>query len=122
MISMDKKYKTRDGLEVEIYRTDAGSQLPIIGAYKTEYGNWSVYQWGVNGQAYPLHGHHLDLIEVKEPERKEYWINEYSSSCHSIFSKRLDAMGYRRDCTGTIGIELLIHDDGRKEARIIEVV
>lgn len=64
MISMDKKYRTRDGREVRIYSVDGGGMLSVHGAIKC-LGGWMVSQWCKDGLAYPESNAGKDLIEVK---------------------------------------------------------
>jgi len=61
MISMDKKYRTRDGREVRIYATDGGGSHPVHGAIKREEG-WVCHAWRSTGCWMHSEGL-LDLIE-----------------------------------------------------------
>lgn len=79
-ISMDKKYRTRDGREVRIYAVDGGyGKHPIHGAVNSDYG-WIVQMWSDIGAC--ASGSTYDLIEVKPRIQREYWVNMYP--IHSI--------------------------------------
>ena len=64
-ISMDKKYRTRDGRKVRIYAVDCCEPCTVHGAVKTECG-WLIETWKSDGR-WLLEGreHNRDLIEVK---------------------------------------------------------
>lgn len=69
-ISLDKRYKTRDGKEVMLLLIDDRLGFPVMGAYNG--GNqWFRASWDINGAFYSDDKieHNLDLTEVK-PERK----------------------------------------------------
>lgn len=84
-ISMDKKYRTRDGREVRIYavdgRTPAGQ---VHGA--VNYGDgWKQFGWYISGQYDCSEESCLDLIEVKPRIYCVYWVNvypNYGACCH----------------------------------------
>jgi hypothetical protein len=78
MISKDKTYKTRNGLEARIYATGCGGSRPVHGAV-CENSVWDTISWTENGfySAEELAGS-LDLIEVKP--RIKGWVNVYFSS------------------------------------------
>ena len=74
-ISLDKKYKTRDGKEVRIYALDAGGHYPVHGAIKV-YDNWENESWTdaglfkIDNTQTPFG---KDLIEVKEKRKLYAW-------------------------------------------------
>jgi hypothetical protein len=76
MISKDKTYRTRDGREVRIYATDAGtSARPIHGAVRS--GTfWSIHCWWGDGSA-GTEASDLDLIEVKPRIKRTVWLHIY---------------------------------------------
>jgi hypothetical protein len=82
MISLDKKYRTRDGKEVRLYALDGGRSDKIHGAirynYRTE-SSWCIFAWENNGRANDNGDTHpLDLIEVvPEKWRVAYKTGEY---------------------------------------------
>lgn len=49
-IEKNKKYMTRIGSLIEVYRTDAGGEYPIIGAYEAE-DRWVACAWAADGSA-----------------------------------------------------------------------
>jgi len=63
MISMDKKYRTRDGREVRIYAVDGDGSHPVHGAIKINTG-WRSCTWEQEGFHLVDEGY-CDLIEVK---------------------------------------------------------
>lgn len=75
-VSMDKKYRTRDGREVRIYAVDGGGDQPVHGAARDESG-WVPETWSAGGSFCEDSSYEApwDLIEVK-PERGG-WINIY---------------------------------------------
>ncbi len=122
MIDKAKKYRTRNGCEYRNYCTDAAGNYPVHGAYFYS-GRWKICMHTISGaQVADDEIHNLDLIEVKEPERVEFWTNVYKEDIGDRYGTKQDAKVGSMAGATTIGIELLIHDDGRKEARILEVV
>jgi hypothetical protein len=76
MISKDKTYRTRDGREVRIYATDAGSDKNIIhGASNDGKYGWVPHAWLPNGEHASYIGH--SLIEVKPRIKRTVWLNVY---------------------------------------------
>lgn len=77
MISKDKTYKTKDGLEVRIYATDCGGHFPVHGAVFLD-DKWEGAGWCKDG-AYLVGGisDDWDLVEVKPRITREKWINIY---------------------------------------------
>ena len=89
-ISMDKKYRTRDGREVRIYAVDGCGKHPVHGAYLTEDG-WKGYNWAADGLAYPpwyVEGNNRDLIEVKPRIHREYWMNVYPNDWAQVYESK----------------------------------
>jgi hypothetical protein len=78
MISKDKQYRTRNGLEVRIYATDSGGDYPVHGAVKNESGKWKPIRWTRVG-LYNIHGpfSKFDLFEVKPRIKRTLWVNLY---------------------------------------------
>ncbi len=73
MISLDKKYKTRDGRDVRVLCVDAGGPFPVIALVDQQL----VYRFAEDGMLGRGKGHDLDLIEVK-PEHRG-WMNVYKT-------------------------------------------
>ena len=75
-IELNKKYKTRDGNAVEIYKIDAGGTYPVIGAVlnpKTKH--WECWRWTINGdysEINALDNTKRNLVEVPNFETVEY--------------------------------------------------
>lgn len=81
MISMDKKYRTRDGRPVRVLATDARGDQPVVGlVWNIEQDKEAVMRWSIDGLWSPLSDEiELDLIEVKPRIKRTYWANVYRS-------------------------------------------
>ena len=74
MISMDKEYKTREGLEVRVYATDGAGPYPVQGAIKRSDG-WVCATWLSDGHVRRLGKEDRDdLVEVKPRMKFERWV------------------------------------------------
>lgn len=75
-ISMDKKYRTRDGRDVRLLCVDGSDVRPVVGII-----DGCVTQWEVDGHYY---GNKIpcdaDLIEYHEPDIRTIWVNVYPES------------------------------------------
>lgn len=65
-ISMDKKYRTRDGREVRLYAVNGGGNYPVHGAIDGGGDAWHLEAWAIDGKQHddapgPQSG---DLIEI----------------------------------------------------------
>lgn len=79
MISMEKKYTTRDGRPVRLLCVDGGGKYPIVGIISNADGEKSVETWSEEGRFCLIsNAPHFDLIEVKT--KRTGWINIYSKS------------------------------------------
>jgi hypothetical protein len=79
MISKDKTYKTRAGLDVRIYAVDGMSGEPVHGAIYHPGAGWSLQSWDERGSFWEgAEKSEYDLIEVKP--RIKGWVNVYFSS------------------------------------------
>lgn len=72
-ISMDKKYRTRDGQEPRIICADAGGEYPVIGLIDDVLHRWTDDGWFYRNK---IPGN-LDLIEYHEPDIRTIWVNVY---------------------------------------------
>ena len=79
MISKDKTYRTKSGLEVRIYATDGGGLYPVHGAMFQD-GEWSHETWMSDGSYIGNTEERLSLIEVKPRIQHEFWLNVYRNS------------------------------------------
>lgn len=73
-VDINKKYKTRDGRDVVIYRTDAKGSYPVHGCLTYDCSDDSIFSWNSFGCA-RLDGSesHYDLIEVQsEPPQPNF--------------------------------------------------
>jgi hypothetical protein len=78
MIDLNKKYKTRSGLDAEVLRTDLKGfgNYPVLVVVTDTDGSQDVLQYMKTGQYNEDHDtHDLDLIEVKE--KQGFWVNFY---------------------------------------------
>ncbi len=76
-ISMDKNYQTQDGHKVKIYSLEGNIHNKVHGAF-FHGDKWSSFQWYENGKFYkngPPSS--FDLVEVKERQKIERWVNVY---------------------------------------------
>ena len=73
MINLNKKYKTKGGNAVEIYKVNAGGNCPVIGAILNLKTNcWDCFRWDINGNSVFDTGSSFDLVEVPNFETVEY--------------------------------------------------
>jgi hypothetical protein len=72
IISMDKKYKTRDGRAVRLLCTDGPGIYPIIGLIG---GNPITATWNIKGLYSTNQVCRHDLVEDKPKIKLEYWLN-----------------------------------------------
>ena len=87
MISMDKKYRTRDGREVRIYALDGGGSHTVQGACKhLETGVWVLQRWNeqgrISGPDFPC-----DLIEVRPRIKRTLWVNLFPVTAAAYLNK-----------------------------------
>lgn len=94
MISMDKQYRTKSGLEVRIYATDVGGDFPIHGAVLID-GKWKFRAWRYTG-SWGAESEY-DLIEVKPRIQREYWVNVKHNDYSSLHYTRKAADTYPDD-------------------------
>ena len=93
MISMDKKYRTRDGREVRIYATDGHFPSPVHGAFRgsgDNKGTWISWQWMANGRASMSFESEMDLIEVKPRIQRTMWVNLFPNAT-TVYLHKKDA-------------------------------
>lgn len=93
MISMDKKYQTRDGREVIVHTVDGPDEDEPVVASVNNGTRWVCSTWYKNGKAV-INGldNPGDLIEVREP--REIWVNEYEGSDQAHRSEKDALSGY----------------------------
>lgn len=80
MISMDKKYKTRDGHDVRILCVDYNSIYIgscVVGTYKVDGDKEFLTTWSAEGKFGSGRSSGMDLIEVKEKKTINGWVNIY---------------------------------------------
>jgi len=88
-ISMDKKYKTRDGHEVKIYSVEGNANGHIHGAILLKSGEWELHSWRKEGRIWLTGDSSLDLIEAKERlEKIERWANVYRDRTVAVHSSK----------------------------------
>ena len=76
-ISMDKKYRTRDGCDVRLLCVDRKGDYPVVGIF-TESG--SIDTWTSDGKASTRGPSPADLIEVRPRIKRDVWVNVYEDS------------------------------------------
>lgn len=64
IIDMNKRYKTRSGLNVTILTTERKGHYPVIALIHDEESNDAVEFYSINGEYYGTGYHSLDLVEV----------------------------------------------------------
>ena len=75
MISMGKKYRTRDGRDVRLLCVDGPDPFPVIGIID---GDSHATSWAANGNLTDVNpDYHTDLIEYHEPDIRTIWVNVY---------------------------------------------
>jgi len=90
MISKDKQYVTRGGLEVRIYATDGLGEYPVHGAYWV-HGNWVNTSWTLDGlYSSDLSSSKMDLVEVKPRHQRTVWINCYPGGNNDCSHNKLE--------------------------------
>jgi hypothetical protein len=89
MISMDKKYRTRDGREVRIYTTDGEMPRCVYGTYKSQTG-WTFSCWEKDGVHLISTGNY-DLIEVKPRIQRTVWLNVYEGITYGPYKTKCSA-------------------------------
>jgi hypothetical protein len=84
------KYRTRDGREAEVYRTDGCGAHSIIGAVKHRDG-WRVCTWQLNGKTVPNAEHNTDLMPPTP--KASGFVNVYEDrlTSRSVHVDRVDA-------------------------------
>jgi len=76
LISMDKKYRTRDSRPVRILSIDLiNSSFPVVGAV-IKHDSEELVQFSTRGVSSA--GSDFDLIEVKPRIKHDIWVNVYS--------------------------------------------
>lgn len=99
-ISMDREYRTREGLDVEIYAIGRGGSHPVHGALKDPDDGWYPVSWTKDGTFSPGAVPHLyDIFEVKP--KLTGWVNVYSDAHnkagfrtgHAVFASKQEARG-----------------------------
>jgi len=78
MISMDKKYRTKDGNDVRIYAVDGNQPYAVHGAWRRSDG-WISETWTQTGERMspPPNFVGLDLVEVMPRIHRTLWLNVY---------------------------------------------
>lgn len=78
-IEVGKFYKTRSGLKVRIYATDAGGMYSTHGAVFSS-GMWASYSWTMFGKHYDNIEDRYDIIHTWPEEKEvEAWVWLYAN-------------------------------------------
>lgn len=84
MPDFTKPLQTRDGREVEIFKTDLPNGLPVIGIIINSEKNQIVCRWAANGRCAGC-SIDCDLVNVLEKR----WINIYRHSNSNEYNERV---------------------------------
>lgn len=91
-ISLDKKYKTRQGDEVKLFVLDGGGHYPVIGILSSQ-DYWTAMRWDVNGKINATSLTSFDLVEVKPIVKR--WVviarPDTSTEASSVYVYRQNA-------------------------------
>ena len=92
-ISMDKKYRTKEGHDVRIYAVDGLGYYPVHGAIWFE-NFWRPASWDFDGEhvtsSLPPFDKY-DLIEVKPRIKRTVWLNVYEDNMHGLHRSKENA-------------------------------
>jgi len=103
MISMDKKYRTRDGRLVRIYALDGGGLHPVHGSIKTSDG-WRFCTWPSDGNI-GYDENCGDLIEVKPRIKRTVWLHLYKNKTTALcFDGQQSILG--NECLARVKVEI----------------
>lgn len=103
MISMGKKYRTRDGRDVRLLCVDGPKLWPVVGIVD---GDSHVSCWTLSGKLFDdAEDYRTDLIECHEPDIRTIWVNVYEGFCRSFNSER---SARESDLSGSHGSALSI--------------
>lgn len=83
-VTMGKKYQTRDGREVTIYRTGGGGTWSVHGSVK-ESDRWISTVWRADGNSNLSGQSDWDLMEVGETIKCTMWLNIYHACSAELF-------------------------------------
>ena len=112
-ISMDKKYRTRDGREVRIYAVDGGGSFPVHGAIRFE-NFWGLISWDFDGEhatsSLPSFDKY-DLIEVKPRIRQTVWMNVYNKFDYwTVYATKENADTFSLDRLACVKVEIDVEE------------
>lgn len=86
-ISMDKKYRTRDGRDVRLLCVDGPKHAPVIGTIGEVLG-----QWTSSGTFdFFRRSTDLDLIEYHDPDIRTIWVNVYEDGGVAAYKEDFSA-------------------------------
>jgi len=98
MIEIGKKYRTRNGHEVTIFKTDARGEWPAVGLIHTSCDDL-LCKWSAGGE-FSRSGDEScnDLIEVKPRIKRTVWMNVYPNEYlqNFVYKSKHDADEYAR--------------------------
>jgi hypothetical protein len=97
MIDLNKKYKTRSGLKVELWRTDLPScTYTVAGLYYDKDGTAILEKWTAEGKALKTpYIYDLDLIEVKK--KQVFYLNVNQDYSSGLFRTKSEAERHSSD-------------------------
>lgn len=99
MISKDKTYKTRGGLDVIIYAVYPDQVWGVHGAISANNGSeWISFNWQNDGNICdPKNPTDKDLVEVKPKVKYEKWFVLNKDTSYTIHSSKEEAVKYMKE-------------------------
>lgn len=108
-VSLQKRYRTRNGRDVRLYATDGGGRWPVHGATFSD-GIWKISTWNEEGLILSRIIGDLDLVEVTYAEQLAKQI-PWSAIKDGYNAVAMDADGYWRAWRTREGHVHCIHPD-----------
>jgi hypothetical protein len=79
-IDINKKYRTKSGLEVVLYTTDGlNKKFPVVGEIRFENGDAYAAMWDSVGRKFGTIDSGMELVEVKPRIKRTVWVNLYTT-------------------------------------------
>lgn len=94
-ISMDKKYRTRDGRDIRLLCVDGPEEYPVIGVI---YGKDLADGWDSDGKYFIAGLGNSDLIEYHEPDIRTIWVNVYVSHVEPFQTRNVAELNAAPSC------------------------
>ncbi len=85
MIDLKKKYKTVGGAEVKLITIYGQGELPVLGAYKNDKGEWIPKAWNLEGRTAKVKRMQTDLAEVPDTKTITLYRNNLIITDHEQY-------------------------------------